>query len=305
MEKMGRLSETFMLLRATGAPILKLGAPEHRGRRIQLLNASVARLFHEGRRIALSNRDTVVVSHPKSGRTWLRYMLDQLGIHLIYTHQPPTLPLPSGWYRKKIIFLHRDPRDTTVSHWFALTKRGPGYRAPLPELLRDPVIGLAGVVRFNLFWSELLRRHDGLILSYEAFHADTLGELRRAVAFVRGRPTPESALREAVAAGRFDNMRAVEMSGRGARLYGNVLEPGDPADPESYKTREGRVGGWRRHFTRADAAFADDLLEGCDYFRRIDPPASRSLESFQDHLPNAQAESVLGDPGMAAADRRR
>lgn len=277
---MGRLSATARLLRATGAPILRLGARAHRGRRLALLHASLARFFHEARRIALLDRDTVFVSHPKSGRTWLRYMLDHLGIHLTYTHQHPALPLPGEWKGKKIIFLHRDPRDTAVSHWFALTKRRPGgYTAPLPELLRDPELGLAAVIRFNLFWGERIGRDGGLVLSYEALHADTLSELRKAVAFVRGTAGPDSALREAVAAGRFDKMRAVETSGRGARLYGDVLEPGDPTDPDSYKTREGEVGGWRKHFTRADAAFADELLEGCDYFRRMDP-ASRGLESF-------------------------
>ncbi|MEA3031810.1 MAG: hypothetical protein QOG13_3135 [Sphingomonadales bacterium] len=266
---MERLSATAMLLRASGGPILRLGAQKHRGKRLELLGAVLARLFHEGRRIALSDREIVVVSYPKSGRTWLRYMLDQLGIHLTYSHQRPARPLPAAWEGKKIIFLHRDPRDTAVSHWFALAKRGPGYAGSLADLVRDPEIGLAEVVRFNLFWREQAGRHEGPVLSYETLHADTLGELGRAVAFARGHCGPESALHEAVAAGRFDNMRAIETSGRGARLYGDALEPGDPADPDSYKTREGRVGGWRRHFTAADAAFADDLLGGCDYFRRM------------------------------------
>jgi hypothetical protein len=258
-----------MLLRATGGSLLGLGAREHRSRRLTLLHASLARLYHEGRRIALSDREIVVVSYPKSGRTWLRYMLDQLGIHLTYSHQRPARPLPAGWEGKKIIFLHRDPRDTAVSHWFALAKRGPAYAGSLADLLRDPEIGLAEVVRFNLFWRERAGRDGGPILSYETLHADTQGELGRAAAFARGHCEPESALREAVAGGRFDKRHAIEANGRGARLYGDVLAPGDPADPDSYKAREGRVGGWRRHFTAADAAFADDLLQRCDYFRRM------------------------------------
>jgi hypothetical protein len=274
IEARGRLSEAFMLLRATAGLILTLGAREHHGRRSDLLRAFLARLFNEGRRIALNNCSTVVVSHPKSGRTWLRYMLDHLGIHLTYSHQRPAVPPPAGWEGKKIIFLHRDPRDTAVSHWFALTKRRPGgYAGPLSDLLRDPELGLAGVIRFNLFWSGRVGRDGGLILSYEELHADTLDALRRAVAFIRGDPGREPVLREAVVAGRFDNMRAVELSGRGARLYGDVLEPGDQADPDSYKTRQGRIGEWRKHFTPSDAAFADKLLEDCDYFRRMDSPA--------------------------------
>lgn len=293
-----RWSEIFMLVRATGALILKLGAREHRGRRLALLHTYLARLFNEGRRIALSAPDTIVVSFPKSGRTWLRYMLDHLGIHLTYSHQRPAAPLPHGWEGKKIILLHRDPRDTAVSHWFALTRRRPGgYSASLSELLRDPERGLAGVVRFNLFWKELIGREGGLILSYEVLHADTLDELRKAVAFVRGESGPESVLREAVNAGRFDNMRAIEVSGRGARLYGDVLEPADPADPDSYKTRQGQVGGWRRHFTRADAAFADDLFESFDYFGRMGLPAAGDSQSSK--------YPIAGSPAIRARGRSR
>jgi hypothetical protein len=295
-----------MLVRATGSSILKLGARRHRGKRMALLQASLSRLYHEGRRTALSDPDTVVVSYPKSGRTWLRYMLDQLGIHLTYSHQRPAAPLPAGWQGKRIIFLHRDPRDTSVSHWFALARRGSGYGGSLSELLRDPEHGLASVVRNNLFWRELLDRGSGLVLRYEALHADTQRELGRAVAFVRGDPGPEAALREAVAAGRFDNMHAIEVSGRGARLYGDVLEPGDPADPDSYKTREGRVGAWRKHFTRTDAAFADNLLGGCDYYRRMGMRASWGLESFSDRVVlDGSGKSDLTNPNLLAASLRR
>jgi len=269
---MGRLAELAYLLRGAASRIVGRRAPQA-GR----LSVELAALLAEARRVALRERAAVVLSWPKSGRTWLRFMLDQLGIHLEYSHQRETAPLPGGWERKRILLLHRDPRDTTVSHWFAATRRGGGYRGPLSEFLRDPEAGLERAMRFNLSWKERLDRGgagNGLVLSYEALHADTAGELARAAAFVRGEAVPEEALRRAVAAGRFEAMHALEASGRGARLYGDVLAPGDPADPDSFKTREGRVGGWRSHFGPADAAFAEALLERHDYVRRMaSPPA--------------------------------
>jgi hypothetical protein len=273
---MGRLADLAYLLRGAASRIAGRRPPQPLP-----LSAELAGLLAEARRVALRDGATVVVSWPKSGRTWLRFMLDRLGIHLEYSHQRESAPLPGGWERKRILLLHRDPRDTTVSHWFAATRRGGGYRGPLSDFLRDPEGGLERAMRFNLFWKERLdrgRAGNGLTLSYEGLHADTAGELARATAFVRGETVPEEALRRAVAAGRFEHMHALEASGRGARLYGDVLAPGDPSDPDSFKTREGRVGGWRRHFGAADAAFADALLERHDYFRRMraEPSAAPS-----------------------------
>jgi len=259
---MGRLSDLAYLLRGAASRIA--------GHRSGPLSVELRALLAEAKRVALRNGAAVVLSWPKSGRTWLRFMLDHLGIHLEYTHQRECAPLPRGWDRKRILLVHRDPRDTTVSHWFAASRRGGGYRGSLSDFLRDPESGLDRAMRFNLFWKERLdRAGNGLLLSYEALHADTGRELQRAVAFVRGEAVPEEALRRAVAAGRFENMRALEASGLGERLYGDALAPGDPADPDSFKTREGRIGGWRRHFSPADADFAEALLERHDYLRRM------------------------------------
>jgi hypothetical protein len=270
---MGRAAALADLLYGAGSRLRRLGAPRHRGRRIEKLGLVVAWLLAEARRIALRKTGVVVLSWPKSGRTWLRYMLDRLGIHVEYTHQREAGPFPAGWERKRILFLHRDPRDATISNWFANTRRGGGYEGSLSDFLRDPEDGLERAMRFNLFWKERLTREGrGLTLSYEGLHADTAGELGLAAAFLRGRAVREKALRRAVAAGRFENMRAVELSGRGEGLYGDSLAPFDPADPDSFKTREGRVGSWRRHFSPADAAFAEALLTRHDYFRRMQDP---------------------------------
>ena len=125
---MGRLAAMAELLRGAASRISGLAEPQHRGRRIDGLGQHLGWLLAEGRRIALRNGAAVVVSWPKSGRTWLRYMLDQLGIHLEYSHQRETAPFPQAWRRKRLILLHRDPRDATLSHWFAVTRRGGGYR---------------------------------------------------------------------------------------------------------------------------------------------------------------------------------
>jgi hypothetical protein len=196
-------------------------------------------------------------------------MLDRLGIHFEYTHDPSAF-LQADRFGKRVVFLHRDPRDTAVSHWFQITRRCPKYSGTLSDFLRDSADGLPAVIRFNLAVKEQIdRTGNGIVLTYESLQADPAAQLDR-IATVCGRRSPRRArLDEAVEAARFDRMRALEQSGRGGRIYGDALEPADPTDPASYKVREGRVGGWKTHLSPVDADYAAALLDAFDYFQRM------------------------------------
>jgi hypothetical protein len=229
---------------------------------------TLAYFYHSLRRIVFRTRGVILVSMGKSGRTWLRFMLDDLGIHIQYTHVAGKLERP-GDLNGRLIHLHRDPRDTVTSAWYQHRKRRGDYTGGFPEFLRDPQLGLERRVRFNLFWAEHVTRSGGLVTSYERLQADTMAELGRIVLFITGKVVGDAELGRAVAAGSFSRMRALEASGEGARLYGSALAPGDPGDLESYKTREGRIGTWRADFSAADAAFAERVLQEHDYFERM------------------------------------
>ena len=69
--------------------------------------------------------------------------------------------------------------------------------------------------------------------------------------------------------GRFERMRALEVSGAGERLYGWALSPGLSGGPEALKTRRGGSGGWREHFSPDETEFAAGLLAERTYFTRM------------------------------------
>lgn len=195
-------------------------------------------------------------------------MLDPLGLHLEYEHPHGRLALPDSWRGKKIIFLHRDPRDVLVSIWFHECRRQGVIRGALSDFMADPRYGLEQIIQANLAWKGIADASPaGLVLSYEDLQRDTAGELQRVVRFLRGRSSPERGIEEAVAAGRFDRMREAEISGIGARLYGPALEPADPADEDSFKTRRGKIGAWKDYFAAGDAETAEAMLRRYDYFR--------------------------------------
>lgn len=207
-------------------------------------------------------RDVTVVSFPKSGRTWLRVLLDRLHIALAYTHDTVDDPAADrGAYRdRRVVLLVRDPRDTVVSLYFQLTKRDLTFAGTLSELIRDERYGVEAILRFHRDWQSLAPSVRGLhVVRYEDMRADSTAALRDLLAFL-GAAVPDEALTEAISFASFDRMREMEASGRFSRKYGEKLTPRDASDPESFKVRKGKVGGFVEVMSPDDIAYCNELL---------------------------------------------
>lgn len=216
-----------------------------------------------------------VVSFPKSGRTWLRVMLDGLKLDAKYTHDgsghsktghvEELQPASEAFAGKTIVFLYRDPRDTVVSGYFQTAKRLGGYDGTISDFIRDPRHGIEKIVRFNMEWlargADLGKFHA---VTYEDLKADTAGALSTIVGFV-GAERGSEEIAAAVDEASFEKMQARERSGELAQQYGRILAPGKADDPQSYKVREGIVGGFRKHLGADDIAFCDDVLNRLGY----------------------------------------
>jgi hypothetical protein len=236
-----------------------------------------------------STRDVVLISYPKSGRTWVRFMLDAIDVRLLYDHvgaeNRSALPIeqidngPAQWADWRMVFLARDPRDTVVSSYFEATKRlkeRHRFAGTVGEFMRDPRYGVEKIARYNLLWLEAGPRFKAFLpMSYERLHEDTFGEVRRLLDFVRRKPGSGELVDRAVGAGRFDKMRRVEEA-LGLRMNEkNKLGGGRPGDVDSLKTRRGKVGGWQDYFEADDSAYTNEVLTRLDYWPRIDAVLGR------------------------------
>jgi hypothetical protein len=132
--------------------------------------------------------------------------------------------------------------------------------------------GLAKVIEFMNEWArELPRLHRLLIVRYEDMRADPAGELRRIAEFA-GTPATDGEIEEAVRFASFENMRALEQR-RTFWLAGGRMTARDQSNPASFKTRRGKVGGWRDYFSadeadEIEAIVARTLLPGFGYGER-------------------------------------
>ena len=74
------------------------------------------------------------------------------------------------------------------------------------------------------------------------------------------RPT-RMIFQEALEFSRFENMQKLEAAGA---FDSNILHPGDVRDPESFKVRRGKVGGYREYLSADDQQFAAAAMRELD-----------------------------------------
>ncbi len=212
------------------------------------------------------------VSYPKSGRTWIRFILSQLNCdRLILFHhdrfefsdgsKPPhsfsaSSRLEQYAETEKLIYLDRDPRDVMVSLYHQVTGRFGDvfeYRGNLSEFIRDDYFGAANLRRFRDMWELIVNRRGFLKISYEACHLDTNSLLQRILSYYEIEVS-QAQLTEAIGKGSLANMKKIEASMQFA-------EPWLRYRNGSAKVRQGKVGGFREVLTEADIAVLNEVFE--------------------------------------------
>ncbi|MCB1884202.1 MAG: sulfotransferase domain-containing protein [Geminicoccaceae bacterium] len=192
----------------------------------------------------------------------------------------------------KVVLLVRDPRDTAVSQFFQWKFRmrpakkalndypAHGADMPINDFLFDEGGGLPKVIGFLNGWAgERERFADLLVVRYEDLRRDTGGELARVLRFLGIDPTPTE-VEDCVRYASVENMRTLETK-RVFWLAGTRMRAKDEGNPDSFKVRRAKVGGWRDYLSedeaaRVEALIAATLLPGFGYRPDEAPPARAS-----------------------------
>ena len=172
---------------------------------------------------------------------------------------------------KKVVLLVRSPQDTAVSQYFQWKFRMRARKKNLndyPEhgadvsaydfVMRD-ASGLPKILRFMNAWAdELPQMKDVLVVRYEDMRADPQATLHRVVRFL-GCPDDDTAVKSAVEYASVENMRKLETK-RTFWLSGSRMKAKDQSNPDSFKVRRAKVGGYRDYFSDDEAAKIDALV---------------------------------------------
>ncbi|MEM0955288.1 MAG: sulfotransferase domain-containing protein [Pseudomonadota bacterium] len=161
---------------------------------------------------------------------------------------------------KRIVLLVRDPRDVAVSQFFQWKYRMrpnkkfindyPPHGAHIEpwDFVQDEDAGVPRIVDyFNGWASSIHELKEVLVIRYEDMRSDPAAVLEQIFTFT-GTDISADQIAEAVAFAAYDNMKKMEQDqhfkGSGARV-----RPGDQTNPQSFKVRKAKVGGYRDYFT--------------------------------------------------------
>src|SRR5205814_6356871 len=130
------------------------------------------------------------------------------------------------------------------------------------DLLRDPAFGIQSMVEIMNSWlAEWSGRPDFLLLRYETLRHAPTAEFRKLLDLLREAPVHEAAFASALEFSDFGHMRKLEGSGA---FDSKILRAGDARDPESFKVRRGKIGGFQDYLSPDDQKYAAEAMEVLD-----------------------------------------
>ena len=172
---------------------------------------------------------------------------------------------------KPLILLSRNPCDIAVSWYLQFTLRISNMKRELiVHKMRQPVdyktlslwdfvmneeLGLPALIAYHNRWADFFTgRENSLIVRYEDLRANPQEVLRHIAALLGEKPS-DVALDDAVQFAAFDNLRKLEET----NYFRNAgLRVKNRNDPNSYKVRRGKVGGFRDYL---EPAQVDEMVE--------------------------------------------
>jgi hypothetical protein len=216
--------------------------------------------------------DTFVVSYPRSGNTWTRFLIANLVYpeqNVSFTNIEKLIPDTSSQSNRalkarprpriiktheyfdhrygKIIYIVRDPRDVALSYYdFQRKYRQIEDGYPLERYVDDLVAGRLNSSGWGT-WSENVaswfftrgKRKEFLLLRYEDMMSDTTRELARIATFLGIEPQPDR-LQRAIERSSADHMRELEKLESGKWVATKNRRNDIPF------VRVAKSGGWRK-----------------------------------------------------------
>ena len=176
------------------------------------------------------------------------------------------------FFNKRVVLLARDPRDVAVSQFFQWKFRIKPSKVTINNYppqgsdisLFDFVMGDNGGSMkavndyLNLWAAEAGKVSAFHLLRYEDLRSNTREELRRLLDFMQVKAS-DADVAAAVEYSSYENMKKME-SKEQFRFAGGRMMPRDKDNPNSYKVRRAKVGGYRDYFSDEEVAAIDARL---------------------------------------------
>ena len=262
-------------------------------------------LHHPGRNHRVFPDDVFLVSYPKSGNTWTRFLIANLVFpdsHPDFANINQLIPDPEALAKRdldrvprpryikshqyfdprypKVIYIARDPRDVVLSEYhFDIKRRAIGEDYPIEQFVSRFVRG--NVNHPHGTWGENVatwfytRRDDPrfLLVTYEALQSQPMQEMARIAAFL-GIEADKERLAFAIEQSSADRMRELEK--KQAHLWSSTRE----TRSDKPFVRAAKSGGWRAELPGSCVAEIESAWGGLMHSLGYELTVSNTVSNF-------------------------
>ena len=224
---------------------------------------------------------TYFVSHPKSGRTWVRIMLNwyqqktERPFHIYYTHTHLSDDLRDKNLTQKeikqnrIIYMYRDAKDVVVSYYFHRKFREPKtslyhYDGTISDFIRSPIFGVSYILRYQQKWNDWLKKTQPFIFTYEQLSSDTEEVIKKILRFLGEENIDRKVVEEIVEKSSFQKLKELESQGfvlTELAVGRRELENNPCYNQKNnnyFKIRRGEVGGYKKDLSVEDIKYLQE-----------------------------------------------
>lgn len=233
-----------------------------------------------------------ICSYPKSGRTWLRFILSnyinlkfnlniKIDFHSIFTLIPNyeydkrkgieiydyftnnRFPLMLASHTKynpemfsdgKTIFLLRSVYDIMVSDYFQNTDMLKTWNGDIKSFIRRREDGIYRLCSYLNSWAQILQDCKALIVSYEGLYADAELTVSNILEFLKI-PFDKQLLQHSLKSSSFSEMKKLE------KVKGIPGIDYTACNADTLRVREGIVGGYKEYLDADDVSFIDSICK--------------------------------------------